>query len=81
MLTTVSCSQARRRLIALVAQGHSLVITKNGRAFCRLEGIEAIQLDHGASCKASLWPVSACRDRQKSAKSSRSVTLWVLRSR
>ncbi|MBE8589581.1 type II toxin-antitoxin system prevent-host-death family antitoxin [Pseudomonas sp. MAFF 301449] len=57
MLTTVSCSQARRRLrrlIALVAQGHSFVITKNGRAICRLEGAEAIQVDHGASCKASL---------------------------
>jgi prevent-host-death family protein len=50
MLTTVSCSQARRRLrrlIALVAQGHSFVITKNGRAICRLEGAEAIQVDHG----------------------------------
>jgi len=57
MFTTISCSQARRRLrrlIALVAQGHSFVITKKGRAICRLEGAGAIQLDPGTSYKASL---------------------------
>ncbi|MFJ3523572.1 type II toxin-antitoxin system Phd/YefM family antitoxin [Pseudomonas sp. NPDC090203] len=44
MPVTFTCSQARRRLrrlIALVAQGHTFVITKNGRPVCRLSGIEA----------------------------------------
>lgn len=44
MLTTFTCSQARRRirrLIALIAQGHNFVITKNGREMCRLMGAEA----------------------------------------
>ncbi len=74
MLTTVSCSQARRRLrrlIALVAQGHSFVITKNGRAICRLEGAEAIQVDHGASCKASLCSGQLIPDTTLSFSSAR----------
>jgi antitoxin (DNA-binding transcriptional repressor) of toxin-antitoxin stability system len=44
MITTFSCSQARRRirrLYALVAKGHSFVITKNGREMCRLMAAEA----------------------------------------
>ena len=44
MITTFSCSQARRRirrLFALVARGHSFVITKNGREICRLVYAEA----------------------------------------
>ncbi|POF41146.1 hypothetical protein B0D71_18085 [Pseudomonas laurylsulfativorans] len=59
MRTHVSCSQARRRLrrlLALVAQGHSFVITKNGREICWLEGTEAIQVGQASStrshCKA-----------------------------
>lgn len=42
MITTLSCSQARRRrLIVLVAQGNIVVITKNGREICRLVNAEA----------------------------------------
>ncbi|MGH8384273.1 MAG: type II toxin-antitoxin system prevent-host-death family antitoxin [Pseudomonas sp.] len=44
MITILSCSQARRRirrLLALVARGHSFVLTKNGREVCRLLGAEA----------------------------------------
>lgn len=44
MTTTFSCTQARRRvrrLFALVAQGHSFVITKHGREMCRLMAAEA----------------------------------------
>lgn len=43
MLTTFSCSQARRRirrLLAMVAQGHIFVITKNGKAVCLLVDAE-----------------------------------------
>jgi hypothetical protein len=57
MSTTFSCSHARRRLrrlFALVAQGQSFVIRKNGRVICRLEGAKAIQVAHGAAYKASL---------------------------
>jgi antitoxin (DNA-binding transcriptional repressor) of toxin-antitoxin stability system len=44
MITTLSCSQARRRLrrlFVLVAQGKIFVITKNGREICRLVNAEA----------------------------------------
>lgn len=44
MLMTFTCSQARRRLrrlVALAAQGHTFVITKNGRPVCRLSAIQA----------------------------------------
>ncbi|MHC8357689.1 type II toxin-antitoxin system prevent-host-death family antitoxin [Pseudomonas sp. LB3P81] len=44
MLTVISCCQARRRLrrlLALVEQGHIVVITKNGVAMCKLIGVEA----------------------------------------
>jgi prevent-host-death family protein len=44
MRTTFSKSQARRRmrrLLALVAQGHTFVITKHGKAVCRLMDAEA----------------------------------------
>ena len=44
MITTLSCSQARRRirrLFALVARGHTFVITKNGREIYRLVNAEA----------------------------------------
>jgi antitoxin (DNA-binding transcriptional repressor) of toxin-antitoxin stability system len=44
MLTTFTCSQARRRirrLLVLIAQGHNFVITKNGREMCRLVAAES----------------------------------------
>jgi len=44
MLTIMRCCQARRRLrrlLALVEQGHTVVITKNGVAMCKLIGVEA----------------------------------------
>lgn len=47
MLTTLACSQARRRLrrlLALAAQGHTFVITKNGRAMCELGGVASQEL-------------------------------------
>ena len=57
MRTTLSFSQARRRirrLFALVAKGHSFVITKNGRVICRLEGGKEIQVARGTAYTASL---------------------------
>jgi prevent-host-death family protein len=42
MLTTLSCSQARRRfrrLLAMVAQGHTVIITKHGKPMAQLVGI------------------------------------------
>lgn len=48
MRTTFPCSQARRRfrrLLSLVAMGHSFVITKNGKEMCRLTRADAD--DHG----------------------------------
>lgn len=44
MLTIMSCCQARRRLrrlLVLVEQGHTVVITRNGVAMCKLMGVEA----------------------------------------
>ena len=43
MTTILSVSQARRRLrrlIALVVQGHTFVLTKNGKEMCRLVSTE-----------------------------------------
>ncbi|WP_283188846.1 type II toxin-antitoxin system prevent-host-death family antitoxin [Pseudomonas sp. PMCC200344] len=43
MTTTLSVSQARRRLrrlIVLVVQGHTFVLTKNGKEMCRLVSAE-----------------------------------------
>lgn len=40
--TTLSCSQARRRLrrlLALAALGHSFIITKNGRKMCLITSV------------------------------------------
>lgn len=44
MHTIMSCSQARRRfrrLLALVEQGHTMVITRNGVAMCKMIRVEA----------------------------------------
>lgn len=44
MHTIINCSQARRRLrrlLALVKQGHTIVITRNGVAMCKLKRVEA----------------------------------------
>lgn len=43
MFTTLTRSQARRRLrrlVALVGKGHTFVITENGRPVCRLSAIQ-----------------------------------------
>jgi len=43
MLTTIPISQARRRLrrlIALVAKGHTFIITKNGKPLVLLDAPE-----------------------------------------
>lgn len=47
MNAVFTCSQARRRLrrlIALVATGHTFVITKNGRAMRQLGGVDSQEL-------------------------------------
>jgi hypothetical protein len=57
MSTTFSCSQTHRRLrrlFALIAQGQSFVITKNGRVICRMEGGKEIQVARGTAYTASL---------------------------
>jgi len=51
MYKIISCSQARRRfrrILVMIAQGHTFVLTKNGKAVCLLVYVEAAEITFNA---------------------------------